>query len=201
MSSDTNRRGEQRREEILNAAHALFCRQGYHGTSMRQIAKEANIALGGLYNHFTSKENVFRAVFFKYHPSNEVLPAIMQARGETVEDFIRNAAKQMFRTLEKRPDVLNLMFIEIVEFNSQHAFELFASLLPQITQIAARIQQSGGQKLRPIPAMMLIRTYFGMIFAYYLTDLIMAKLAPPELRENAADYFIDIYLHGILADE
>ena len=49
-------RGERTRAEIIQAAHDLFIQQGYHGTSMRQIAGQAGIALGGLYNHFESKE-------------------------------------------------------------------------------------------------------------------------------------------------
>ena len=39
-------RGEQTRQAILQAAHDLFIKQGYHGTSMRQITREADIALG-----------------------------------------------------------------------------------------------------------------------------------------------------------
>jgi hypothetical protein len=33
-----------------------------------------------------------------------------------------------------------------------------------------------------------------------MTDLLIASQLPPEARENALDYFVDIYLHGILAD-
>ena len=37
-------RGEKTRQRILDAALELFCRQGYHGTSMRQIATRAGLA-------------------------------------------------------------------------------------------------------------------------------------------------------------
>ena len=59
-------RGEQTRNAILQAAHDLFVQQGYHGTSMRQIAKQAGLALGGLYNHFASKEDVFQAATISF---------------------------------------------------------------------------------------------------------------------------------------
>ena len=74
-------RGEQTRQAILQAAHDLFIKQGYHGTSMRQIAREADIALGGLYNHFVSKEAVFEAVFLAFHPYHQVIPVIQACAG------------------------------------------------------------------------------------------------------------------------
>jgi AcrR family transcriptional regulator len=201
MSTSNKERVENSRQGIIEASHDLFVQQGFHGTSMRQIAGEAGIALGGLYNHFDSKEDVFHAVFLKYHFYHEVLPPLLTAEGETVEEFVRDAAKRMFKVLEGRPDFLNLMFIEIVEFKSIHVFELFESLLPQVMQIIERLIQKGQGKLDAVPPFMLLRTFLGMIFAYVLSEIVVAGSAPPEFRENAQDYFIDIYLHGVLADD
>jgi hypothetical protein len=39
----------------------------------------------------------------------------------------------------------------------------------------------------------------GLFFGYYLTETALAPAAPSEFRENAMQYFMDIYLHGILA--
>ena len=97
MSEANFHRGEHTRTEIIRAAHNLFIKQGYHGTSMRQIASQADIALGGLYNHFEGKEDVFRAVFLEYHPYHEVVPALLAAKGETVEQFVRNGVTAYWR--------------------------------------------------------------------------------------------------------
>ena len=130
MSPEPSSRGEQTRTAILQAAHDLFVEQGYHGTSMRQIASRAGIALGGLYNHFPSKEAVFEAVFFAYHPYHEVLPYIQQAQGATVEEVIHDAASRMVEAVRGRPDFLNLMFIEMVELKSVHAQKLINTFYP-----------------------------------------------------------------------
>lgn len=198
MTQDITK-GEFTRESILQAAHTLFVRQGYHGTSMRQIAEEAGIAVGGIYNHFPGKEDIFKAVFLAYHPYHDVLPAIEQAQGKTVEDFVRSAAIQMLAALNNRPHFLNLMFIEIVEFKNIHAQELFAELLPYEITILAKILPPESN-LRPIPLPMIIRTFVGLFISYHLTDIIMGSSAPPEFRKNDVDHFVDIYLHGIIAD-
>jgi AcrR family transcriptional regulator len=165
---------------------------------MRQIASQSGIALGGLYNHFSSKEEVFQAVFFEYHPYHEVLPALLSAPGDSVEELVQNAADRLLKALDNRPDFLNLMFIEIVEFNSTHMAQLFTTLLPQALQVVQRFQQVGRERLRPIPPAMLIRSFLGLFFSYYITEKIIAPRAPTELVENAMDHFVDIYLHGIL---
>ena len=192
-------RGEQTRTAILQAAHDLFIKQGYHGTSMRQIAKEADIALGGLYNHFVSKEAVFEAVFLAFHPYHQVLPLIQAAQGENLEQFVKDALQRMALVVEGRPDFMNLMFIEMVEFKSLHAQQLFANIFPQGMQILQHFVKVYPKEIRPIPSPMVVRTFLGLFFGYYLTETALAPGAPLDFQENAMQYFVDIYLHGILA--
>lgn len=51
------------RTRILDGALRAFARNGYEGASVRLIAKEADVALGLLYSHFTGKEDLLRAIF------------------------------------------------------------------------------------------------------------------------------------------
>lgn len=46
------------REKILNAATELFARGGYHGTSMKDIARQAGVNKALLFYYFNSKENL-----------------------------------------------------------------------------------------------------------------------------------------------
>ena len=50
------------RARVLDAAAELFVRQGYVGTTLRQIAAAAGIKAGSIYHHFESKESLFVAV-------------------------------------------------------------------------------------------------------------------------------------------
>lgn len=198
MPEEQLSRGEQTRNKVIQVAHDLFVQQGYHGTSMRQIAKGSGIALGGLYNHFASKEEVFKAVFLEYHPYHEVLPRILDAQGETVEEFVRDAFTRILQAVDNRPDYMNLMFIEVVEFDSQHTHELFANNLPRIMPAMHRLLQTSPSESRPIPEMIFLRTFFGFVFGYLLTDIVLGPQLPDGFREDAEKYFVDIYLNGIL---
>ena len=58
------------REKILNEALNLFSKNGYHGTSMREIAKAVGIKGSSIYNHFDAKEDIFSELFSYLAPLN-----------------------------------------------------------------------------------------------------------------------------------
>jgi AcrR family transcriptional regulator len=193
-------KSERTRADIIEAAHDLFIQHGFHGTSMRQIATQANLALGGIYNHFASKEDIFREVVLAYHPYHEILPIIANMEYETIADLLHNAATLIDATLTTRPDIFNLMFIEMVEFKSQHLPELFEQILPTVQKILFRFMEAG-DVTRAIPIPILMRSFFGTILGYFVTKTVLGENVSPEFRENALHHFIDIYLHGILKTE
>lgn len=57
------------RNQILDAAHAVFERKGVADTSINDIAREAGIAVGSIYVHFQSKEGVLRALMEQVDPN------------------------------------------------------------------------------------------------------------------------------------
>lgn len=199
--SSTLSRGEQTRQAILSSAYDLIIRQGYAATSMRQIAQKSGLALGGIYNHFSSKEGVFRAIIEERHPFFQMVPILSAVPGGTVEDFVRNAAHTLVAELGRHPEFLNLMLVEIVEFKSSHVPVVMKKLLPAVMPIAEHIARLEGN-LRPIPPFVLARAFLGMFFSYYITELLLGRSLPPELRRiNAMDHFVNIFLHGILESE
>ena len=56
------RRREQTRRRLLDAARALFARQGVEDTRINEITEEADVGFGSFYNHFDSKEAIVEAV-------------------------------------------------------------------------------------------------------------------------------------------
>ena len=47
---------------VQGAALRCFARAGYHGTSIRSIATEANLSVPGLYHHWPSKQAILQAL-------------------------------------------------------------------------------------------------------------------------------------------
>jgi AcrR family transcriptional regulator len=47
------------KDKILNSAAQLFARQGYHGTSTREISRLADVSENTIFRHFDRKEDLF----------------------------------------------------------------------------------------------------------------------------------------------
>jgi AcrR family transcriptional regulator len=53
---------DERAAEILAAARTCFLEKGYFATKMDAIARESGLSKGGIYFHFSSKREIFRAL-------------------------------------------------------------------------------------------------------------------------------------------
>ena len=56
------KKGDLRKQEILNAAAALFCQKGYEQTSIQDILDVLSTSKGSFYHHFVSKEALLEGI-------------------------------------------------------------------------------------------------------------------------------------------
>jgi len=95
------------KELILDAAESLFAAEGYHGTSVRAITKEAGVNLASISYHFGSKELLLEALFeHRFGPLNrtrkeDISSVLKRAREEgrtpDVKDILEAFISPMFR--------------------------------------------------------------------------------------------------------
>lgn len=200
MSEETLSKGERTSRTIIDAAYNLMVTQGYAATSMRQIADKAGLAPGSIYNHFSSKEEVFVAIIEERHPFLQIVPILNTVEGETIETFARNAAHTLIAELGHHPEFLNLLLVEIVEFKGEHVPLVFEKMFPMVMQLAQRLTQMQG-KMREIPPLVLARAFLGMFFSFFITELLLSRTTFMETQTDALNHFVDIFLHGIVIDE
>ncbi|HQX01642.1 MAG TPA: helix-turn-helix domain-containing protein [Anaerolineales bacterium] len=171
------------RSLLLDAAHLLFVNQGYAATSMRQIAENAGLALGGIYNYFASKEAVFHAILIERHPYQQIMPLIQKMQAESGDHFDENTVRNLLNELGQHPKFFNLMLVEMVEFKGKHLPEFVENVLCGV----------------PPPAW--LRVFLSMFVSYHMTQSLLIGLSAPDTQEDSLDTFIDIFLYGILKSE
>jgi len=191
-------KGQLTRERLLEAALQQFTAHGYHGASMRQIADAAGVAVGGIYNHFSSKEEILKAVILAYHPINLVLPGLAKSEGGTLEALLHNAATQFMAVLANRPELLNLFLIELFEFKGAHLPDLFDVLLPKVMTFSQRLV-TVDPRLRSLPPMTIIRIFIGTLLGFYISGVVLNQLPAPYAQQlGTVDDLVTILVHGLL---
>jgi AcrR family transcriptional regulator len=200
MPKEKLKKGETTRHAIEDAAMELFLKQGYHATSVRQIADSAGLALGGIYNHFASKDEIFEGLIVDKHPYKQILPAIIAAEGDNLEEFFRNAFRLIIGGMGERPEYVNLMLIELVEFKGAHGKAIIREIAPEVLPVFERVIKSR-KDLRITNPALLLRSFIGAILSYLMTEMIVSNSIISNLMpKNTADAYVDIFLHGILKE-
>jgi AcrR family transcriptional regulator len=157
---------------VLDAALALFSRQGFRATSMRQIARRSRLSVGNVYHHFGNKEAIFNRLLEVYwaeltdaeSPLNRVFaaakfPADLEDLAEAIAGVVERNA----------PSIL-LIYIDVIEFKGKHIHEFYARMADRFRgnyAVRLRERQKAGELGDPDPlfgVMMATRWFF-----YYFT--------------------------------
>ncbi len=78
------------RTSIFQAADELFCKFGYDGVSIRDVARHAGVNKASVFYYFGSKEELFEAVLSNYYEVNrKALSAAMATEGTVRERMHR----------------------------------------------------------------------------------------------------------------
>jgi len=207
MTQDsTLTKGERTRQVILDTAERLILAQGYHGTSMRQIADEAGIAVGGIYNHFASKEAIFTALIEEHQPYTDIvagLSALSGLSGESAAELVESAARLAIEQVRADPVFIRLAIIDMQEFEG-HTVVRFANFLIQGLMAFTGQLVASGQVREDLPLPVLMRSFAGMVIFYVISEVVAFGGDSPRIDLPATDEIdwigglVDVYLNGVL---
>ena len=95
---------------ILDAAEELIARHGLHDAALVQIARRAGVAVGTLYNYFTDRDALIRALFetrrATFRP--RLLAAIDAGRDLAFEPRLRRFVREVYEAFESHRNFLKL---------------------------------------------------------------------------------------------
>lgn len=98
---------EKSRNNILNAALKLFASKGYQNTSISDIADEASISKGLLYNYFSSKEELTRSVMEILFVELEKITKVIEVEKDSFKK-LRKLIEATFNIIETNSDYWRL---------------------------------------------------------------------------------------------
>lgn len=205
MSPSRNRKKDRRsvreesravyRQAIMDAAIQIFGRTGFRDTKIADIASEARVATGTLYNYFSSKEDIFLSIL---DDGRERLTAEIELRAEIEDPLVRlrELVRLLFEFLEEH-GALFAIYMQIggcpVGFKQEpdtgdEAFRQFI-----LSQLIAALSEAGDRVRRDHSAETLAMALGGLINGTVI-NWVEGGFAPG-LR-NQTEIIMDLFLHG-----
>ncbi len=122
LAGEATGRSARKRQLIIETATALFLRNGYHSTSMDQIAAGAEVSKLTVYKNFADKEQLFSGIVLGVTKSSEAiienLTAVLGSADIRTLDDLRTALTELARRYLDgvlQPRVLALRRLVIAE--------------------------------------------------------------------------------------
>jgi AcrR family transcriptional regulator len=192
---------------IEDAARELLIKQGFHATSMRDVAKKANVSLGNLYNYYETKEAIFESIINRYLAViNEKLSDIFNQVEEPFEPTnMRNFGEMVGELVNQHSDFWLLMYIDVLEFQNRHFRKMFDGLSDRLSKTFsdkfAEAQTSGELRVG-VDASVVFTTAYMQFFNYFLVEKLFGGNQHLGVSDDQAlNHLTKIFAYGTLSED
>ncbi|WP_295026196.1 TetR/AcrR family transcriptional regulator [uncultured Mobiluncus sp.] len=185
--------GLARREAILDAAVDLLAEVGYHGMSLRDVARHVGISHPGVIYHFPSKEALLMSVVQRYETQVGFdLDNLEKLDALPVLDTLLEVTSRLNET----PMIIEVECMMMVEASSEihpahdHYMRRSERLLSVLKRVWSRLQQDGKVAATEDP------THLAEIHAAVYNGIMIHWLYDREFdaAEELARYFLSVFL-------
>ena len=193
MPTQRELQAENRRNQLLDVALALFAERGLENVSIKDIAAEAEIASGLIYHYFGSKDDLLMAVCQRYNPLPEFEAIAQELSDLPVRQGLTLFAQRLSTLLPEKRRVIRLLVREMLSPRSIMLAEVLALRQQGIALLSGYLQRRiDAGELRPhqplVPIHMLISS-----------ALVLMLLDQP--LEAYVEQFVETLLDGIGAEK
>jgi TetR/AcrR family transcriptional regulator, cholesterol catabolism regulator len=100
---------QARRDRIVDAGIALLDERDYDKIQVKDVAEEANVALGTLYRYFSSKEHLFAEVLVRWAGTLRTHISRNPLRGTTDAERLTQVINRSVRAFQRQPSLARLV--------------------------------------------------------------------------------------------
>lgn len=97
------------RTQILDTALHLYSSKGYFNTSIHDIQREAGVSMGSIYNHFSGKEAIAKALYDALLSEVEAIVDSSIANNHTAAARCHAMIKVLFELTESEPEKIGFV--------------------------------------------------------------------------------------------
>jgi TetR/AcrR family fatty acid metabolism transcriptional regulator len=185
-----------RRDDILKASLHLFAERGFHGTSMRDIARAADITEGLIYHYFASKRDLFRAIIEEYSflPLLRTLPDLAQQLD--LRGLLIVLARGFFDVLHQNRELTRLLLSEVQVFPEEKEAFFADAVGRSITELAHILEDRMNERARgQVDPQVAARLFFNALLAFFVEQEILGgKHLLPASEQTYIEHLVDMFV-------
>jgi AcrR family transcriptional regulator len=189
-----------KRQDIIKAAIEVFARNGFRGTTTRDLAAHAEVNEAIIFRHFNTKQELYRAIL------EQKLTQGQDARCEDVQqlvqsgndvEFFENFGHQFLERHEEDSTFMRLLMFSALE--GHELSEMFLSSVAGRDPLAAYIQRRMDDgEFRRMDPNLAARAILGMFVAYIqMQEIFGQKKVRTFERNEVVKTFVSIFLSGM----
>ena len=191
---------EKNKLKIEQAALALFTRKGFHGTTVREIARKASVSMGKLYIYYETKEDIFIDLVERLGKHMEALrqKELIPLMRSPDPESLKKLAMAIGRIVSENLDYWRLMYIDVVEFRHKHFIHGFREIAGGLrTYSTALFRNSAVPFPRGVDPGLAYTSIYLHFFTYFLVEeLFGAKRHLGVNDEEAVEQLVRLYTGG-----
>ena len=197
----------KRKDQIEDAARELFIKQGFHATSMRDIAKGAEVSLGNLYNYYPTKDAIFESLIDGYtEVMDDKLKSIFAQIDEPLEpESLRRMGEMVGRLVNEHSDFWLLMYIDVLEFQNRHFRKMFDGITGRFRKIFGKKfkeAEARGDLRTGVDAAPVFTAAYMQFFNYFLVEKLFGGNRHLGLSDDQAlNCITKIFAYGTLSEK
>jgi AcrR family transcriptional regulator len=189
---------EARRDQILKAASKVFATKGFHSTTIRDIAKEAGIADGTIYNYFENKTALLFGILDLLTAYGRKEASLLDLDPTDMRAFLRAYLRLPLMALRADDFGLFRVLVSEIVVNPFLRAEYYRRVQEPTLQTARPLLQqwAAQQKIKPLNIDLALRAISGLMLGLIMTHL----MGDPTLEtqwEALPDFMADLILEGL----
>lgn len=180
-----DRHADDTRERIIDAAQAIFARDGFAGAKMQEIADRVGIQRPSLFYHFRNKEALFVAAHQQIFARIE--PVFRESLGESGDPFVQldRVSRAVLAVMADEPDFARMVARTSVDRHPA-AVKIVRTYLQPLVDLSVGFVREGQRRgvFADIDPFFFTLNSWGAALIYFIARDLLAPTAKPT---DAAD--------------
>jgi TetR/AcrR family fatty acid metabolism transcriptional regulator len=190
--------GHEKQDLIRDAAIRVFARKGFHATRAEEIAEEAGIAVGTIYNYFESKAQILLSIFEREFDEELGLYESLAKSGMSVAERFREILRVHFARLAESRDLAVVLVRERYNSSSEIGDAMTRMHRKMLDRIEKLLQDGIGQGwLRACNVRMVAPALFAVVQSISEVAMIYPECQQKAFLAKAPEELASLIWNGL----